>query len=74
MKTRIEIKEKTVLEKVREVVPSGKLFVEYRNNNTTIIFDKQLTTTEIQRIKDLLGDKFNIDVKEVEDFPKMGLA
>jgi len=73
MKTKIILKEKTLLERIKEIDVSNKLFITQRGNELTVIFDKQLTATKIQKIKDLLEKRFHITVEEVENFPESGL-
>lgn len=66
MKTKITLREKTLYEKVKEVVDE-RAFVEMKHNEITIIFEKTLTATQIQKIKDKLENRCHVQTEEVEE-------
>jgi len=70
MKTKIIIKEKTLLERVKEIASTQKLFITQKGGELTLVFDTILTATQIQKIKDLLGIQYNVVVEEIEKFPE----
>ena len=72
MKTKIEFKQKTVIEQLKELITTkvkDRVYIEQKNNKLTVVFDGVLTATQIQKIKDLLQNRFLITVEEIEDFP-----
>jgi len=70
MITKVVLKEKSLLEKIREIATSQRLFIKQKKGELTVIFNKTLTTTQKQKIKDLLGNRFHITIEEVENFPE----
>jgi len=71
MKTRIEIKPKTIYEKLQGLFPSeSKFYVEkWDSEGLVVLFDRELSVGEEQMIKDLLEKECNIVFKKVEKIP-----
>ena len=68
MKTKITIKKKNLLDKVKTVTPIySNTYIKRKKDCLTIIFDKTLTSTQVQKIKDLLENEFNVIDEEVAD-------
>lgn len=69
MRTKIELRKKSPLDRVKEIATSKNLFVRRERDKLTIIFDGVLSPTQIQKIKDKLENTFHIDIEKVEGFP-----